>query len=113
MLFEPQTAPPRRRRTTAAHRPEPRFPPTIVINGRHYNRESDLRRYDAELIAYALGVRPVYPPPPDPDPLVPLKQSEKRYGVGRRTLGRRMKAAEAARKTAEAPASSSNAEETA
>jgi hypothetical protein len=64
-----------------------------VINGRRYLKQSVVDRYDAELIAGALGAQPVFRPPCDPDPLIPMKRIADRYGVGLRTIGRRIKAA--------------------
>jgi hypothetical protein len=74
----------------------PRYPAVVTIKHRHYNWDSDLKRYEAELKAYSLGVPPVYPPPPDPDVLVPLKAAAARFGIGRRTIGRRIAEARAA-----------------
>ena len=73
---------------------KPQLPDVIWINHRGYMPESALRNYEAELRAYARGVLPNYPPPPDPDRLVPLKAVAARLGVGRRTIGRWIKAAQ-------------------
>ena len=73
-------------------RPEPKFPTIIKLKGRGYVLRSDLDRYKAELLASALGVSPVYPPAPKPDPLIPLPAVSLELGVGRRTVGRRLKA---------------------
>ncbi len=82
--------------STAALKPrriEPRFPDVMFIKGRGYVLRSALNQYKAALQAFALGVQPVEPPTVDPDPLVPLKQVSVELGVGRRTVGRRIKAA--------------------
>jgi|SRR5271165_5394023 len=76
---------------------KPRFCDVIFSNGRGYVRRSDLDRYKAELLAFALGVAPVAPPPIVPDPFVPLKQVCAELGVGRRTIGRRILESQAAR----------------
>jgi hypothetical protein len=73
----------------------PKLPPVTFFKGRGYVLRSDLNAYKCELMAASLGVAPVYPPDPDPDPFVPLKQVCVELGVGRRTVGRRIKEAEA------------------
>jgi hypothetical protein len=73
---------------------KPRLPNVVWLNGRGYMSDSDLKDYEADLKAHALGVPPVYPPRPDPDHLVPLKAVAARLGVGRRTIGRRIKEAQ-------------------
>jgi hypothetical protein len=69
---------------------QPIFPPIVWQKTRGYMPRSDLNRYKAELQAASLGVAPVYPPAPVPDPLVPLKAVCAELGVGRRT-GRRVR----------------------
>ncbi len=88
---------------------KPRFPKVVTIKGRHYNPRSELERYKAELVAEALGVAPVYPPPPAVDSLVPSKIGAEEMGVGRRTYGRRMKEAKDAAKAAAAALPTSDA----
>jgi hypothetical protein len=75
---------------TKQHSPQPRFPVVVKNNGRGYLFRSHLDRYKAELLAQALGVKPVYPPPLQPDPLVPLPAAADELGVTRRTVGRRI-----------------------
>ncbi len=77
-----------------------RFPDVLFLNGRGYAYRSAIDRYRADLMAEALGVPPVYPPPPDPDELVPLKQLAKEFGVCRRTVGRWMRRAPAVKAAA-------------
>jgi hypothetical protein len=74
----------------------PRIPLPFRVNGRLYLRRSQLDRYKAELQAHALGVRPIYSPPVEPDPFIPLKAVETELGIGRRTIGRRIAEAQAA-----------------
>jgi hypothetical protein len=75
-------------------RPEPpQFPSVTFFKGRGYVLRSELNQYKAKLQAFALGVAPVYPPDSDPDPFVPLKAVSAELGVGRRTIGRRIKEA--------------------
>jgi hypothetical protein len=74
--------------------PEPAFPPVLNINGRNYVWRSDFEKYKVELIRYATGGRSGPPAPPRPDQgdiLVPFKIVSEELGVGRRTIGRRMK----------------------
>jgi hypothetical protein len=68
----------------------PRFPAVTKVKGRGYVLRSKVNSYKAELQAYALGIRPVEPPPEDPDCFVPLKDVAAELGVGRRTIGRRI-----------------------
>jgi hypothetical protein len=76
-------------------RPEaPKLPPVTFFKGRGYLLRSQLAQYKAELQAFALGVSPPDPKIVDPDPFVPLKQVCAELGVGRRTIGRRIKEAE-------------------
>jgi hypothetical protein len=74
----------------------PAFPTVFKIRGRGYVRRSDLNYYKAALMAQALGVAPVVPSPVEPDPLIPLPAVGPELGIGRRTIGRRIKAAEGA-----------------
>jgi hypothetical protein len=70
-------------------RAKPEWPETIVQNGRHYNWESDLRHYQAQLIAYNLGADPPpKPPQPEDDRLVPIRKGGARFALSRRTVGR-------------------------
>jgi hypothetical protein len=79
-----------------ARRPEPpKLPPVTFFKGRGYVLRSALNAYKRELVAASLGAPPVYLPDPDPDPFVPLKQVCVELGVGRRTIGRRIKEASA------------------
>ncbi len=71
--------------------PEPRFPDVVWSKGRGYVFRSSLNRYKAELLAAALGVATVEPAAISPDPLVPLRQVSAEIGLGRRTIGRRIK----------------------
>jgi hypothetical protein len=73
----------------------PQFPPVTFFKGRGYVLRSQLDQYKAEIQAFALGVRPPEPKIVEPDPFVPLKQVCAELGVGRRTIGRRIKEAEA------------------
>jgi hypothetical protein len=73
----------------------PQFPPVIFFKGRGYVLRSRLDQYKAEVQAFALGVNPPEPKIVEPDPFVPLKQLCAELGVGRRTIGRRIKDAEA------------------
>jgi hypothetical protein len=75
----------------------PRFPPTTEMNGRLYVLRSDFERYKAELVSFAQGVEPAVPPPVNPDFFVPMKQVAAELGVGRRTIGRRIKLSQATR----------------
>jgi hypothetical protein len=79
-------------------RAELAFPPVISVNGRNYLWRYDLEVYKAELVRHALGGQSVMAPPSRPghDVLVPLKIAALELGVGRRTIGRRMKAAQTA-----------------
>jgi hypothetical protein len=75
----------------------PRYPlPTRLPNGRLYNWQYDLDCFEAELRAFALGALAVYPARPERDVLVPTNGVGRRFGVGRRTVGRWIKAAQAA-----------------
>jgi hypothetical protein len=80
---------------------EPSFPPTIRIAGRLYVRQSDGERYKAQLIAYALGIDVVEPPPVITESLIPITQFAKQLGFGRRTAGRRIRAAREAAESVE------------
>jgi predicted DNA-binding transcriptional regulator AlpA len=71
----------------------PRFPPVTFFKGRGYLRRSQCNRYKDELQAFALGVAPPEPKILEPDPFIPLKQVCAELGVGRRTIGRRIKEA--------------------
>jgi hypothetical protein len=75
----------------------PRFPPTTEMNGRLYVLRSDFERYKVELIAFAQGVEPTAPPPVNPDFFVPMRQVAAELGVGRRTIGRRIKLSQTTR----------------
>jgi hypothetical protein len=70
----------------------------INVNGRNYLWRHDLEGYKAELVRHALGGQSVQAPPsrPDHDVLVPLKIAALELGVGRRTIGRRIKAVQTA-----------------
>jgi hypothetical protein len=83
-------------RPAAASEGKPNFPPVGTINGRGYVGRFALEDHKAELMAFALGVAPVPPPREGPDTLVPLKIAAAELGVCRRTLGRRIKASQAA-----------------
>ena len=77
----------------------PLFPPPVRLpNGRLYNWQYDLDCYEAALRGVALGVPPTYPPRPERDVLVPTNEVGKRFGVGRRTVGRWIKRAQGAAK---------------
>ena len=70
----------------------PQWPQTLVQFGRHFCWESDLRHYQAELIALALGQNPpAKPPKPEDDKLVPIRVAAERFGLSRRTVGRRIR----------------------
>jgi hypothetical protein len=71
--------------------PTPEWPETVVQYGRHYNWESDLDHYQVALIAIARGEDvPLKPPRPPNDRLVSLREAAARFGVTRRTIGRRI-----------------------
>jgi hypothetical protein len=53
--------------------------------------QSEVDRYRAELIGQAIGAEPVYPAPRDPDVLIPASELERQVGLGRRTIGRRIR----------------------
>jgi hypothetical protein len=83
---------------TSKVRPDPPpFPPVTYVNGRGYNWRSQLEHYKEQLVRHALGGQPQPLPMTRPaqDALVPLKITGFELGVGRRTLGRRIKAAAA------------------
>jgi hypothetical protein len=72
----------------------PKFPPVTFFKGRGYVLRSDLDVYKVKLTAFALGVSPPESKPAvAPDPFVPLKAVCAELGVGRRTIGRRIKEA--------------------
>jgi hypothetical protein len=75
------------------HFPEPEFPPVITLNGPNYIWRSALEDYKARLTRHALGSRSPLPPPSstESDILVPFKVVSDELGVGRRTIGRRLK----------------------
>jgi hypothetical protein len=78
-----------------SRRPEPpKLPPVIFFKGRGYVLRSRLDHYKGELQAFALGVSAPEPKIVEPDPFVPLKQVCVELGVGRRTIGRRIKETE-------------------
>jgi hypothetical protein len=72
----------------------PQFPPVTFFKGRGYVLRSHFNQYKSALQAFALGVSPPEPKIVEPDPFVPLKQVCAELGVGRRTIGRRIKEAE-------------------
>jgi hypothetical protein len=77
-------------------RPEPpKLPPVTFFKGRGYLLRSQLDQYKAEVQTFALGISPPEPKIAEPDPFVPLKQVCAELGVGRRTIGRRIKEAAA------------------
>jgi hypothetical protein len=78
------------------HKAEPAFPPVINVNGRNYVWRYELEVYKAQLVRHALGGQSTQAPPsrPDHDVLVPLKIAAGELGVGRRTIGRRMKSSQ-------------------
>jgi hypothetical protein len=80
----------------STRRVEPQFPPVTFYKGRGYLLRSQLNQYKAEVQAFALGISPSEPKIVEPDPFVPLKQVCAELGVGRRTIGRRIKGDEAA-----------------
>jgi hypothetical protein len=73
----------------------PKLPPVIFFRGRGYLLRSQLDLYKTQLQSFALGVTPPEPRIVYPDPFVPLKQVCAELGVGRRTVGRRIKEASA------------------
>jgi hypothetical protein len=71
---------------------QPKWPETLVQFGRHFNWESDLNHYQAQLIAFSLGEDPPpKPPKPADDRLVPIRQGAHRFGLSRRSIGRRIR----------------------
>jgi hypothetical protein len=77
---------------------QPQYPPVINYNGRLYQFESHLEWFLLAVEACSLGQD--WPPLPTKRPigdkLVPIREAAARLGVGRRTVGRRIKEAEAA-----------------
>jgi len=80
----------------------PKLPPVTFFKGRGYLLRSQLDQYKAALQAFALGVSLPEPRAVYPDPFVPLKQVCAELGVGRRTIGRRIKEAETSASETEA-----------
>lgn len=81
---------------TSKPRNEPAFPPVIHLNGRGYIWRSALEGYKAEVIRHALGglkEPQATSSPAGHDVLVPLKIAALELGVGRRTIGRRIRQA--------------------
>ena len=74
----------------------PKQPPAVAANAGAI-RETLLlgkrfRHYQAELIALALGQNPpAKPPKPEDDKLVPIRVAAERFGLSRRTVGRRIR----------------------
>jgi hypothetical protein len=66
----------------------------VRIRGRLYFKRSDIDRYKAALVAHALGTAAAERPIPDVDPLVSARNVGDEFGVGRRTIGRRLKDAQ-------------------
>jgi hypothetical protein len=67
----------------------PPWPETVIQAGRHYNWESDLKYYQAQLVAFTRGEDPPpKPPQPDHDQLVPIRKGGVRFGLSRRSVGR-------------------------
>ena len=73
----------------------PKYPAVLDVNGRLYNWRSQIEHYKEQLARHALGLAPLPLPTtrPEGDVLVPVKISASELGVGRRTLGRRIKEA--------------------
>jgi len=82
-------------------RVQPRFPVVIWYNHRGYVQRGGLNRHKDELIAFAQGVafKEIEGAYTDTS-LVPLKQVAIELGVGRRTIGRRIEAAQEAAEAA-------------
>jgi hypothetical protein len=71
---------------------QPNWPETLVQFGRHFNWDSDLRHYRSELIAFSLDEDPPPKPPrPADDRLVPIREGAARFGLSRRSVGRRIR----------------------
>jgi hypothetical protein len=68
-----------------------KFPAPVTQNGRLYFWRSQLERHKRKLAGLPLDNGPK-----TPDVLVPAAQAAAEFGFGRRTLGRRIKCAEAA-----------------
>jgi len=71
---------------------KPKFPPIVCVNNRKYVTRGSLNRHKDALVAYAMGLSfndgsGQY----EDNSLVPLKQAATELGVGRRTIGRRIK----------------------
>jgi hypothetical protein len=75
--------------------PPPQWPPTVKINGRNYNWRSQIEHLKAQLVRHSAGLEPLpYPEArPEPDSLVATEQLTIEFGVSRKTLLRRWKAA--------------------
>lgn len=75
-------------------RNEPAFPPVIHLNGRGYVWRSALERHKTEIARHALGglkESQAAPSLEGHDVLVPLRVAALELGVGRRTIGRRIR----------------------
>jgi hypothetical protein len=79
----------------AAQTQPPKYPPPLNVNGRLYNWHSHIEWYKEALVAHALGQDPPPMPTtrPEGDSLIPVKTTAAQLGVGRRTIGRRIKEA--------------------
>jgi hypothetical protein len=75
-------------------------PPLIPLpfeqNGRLFWSHNAIENHRAEIIAQSTGTSPNYPEPRDPDEWITAGEAGKRLGIGRRTLGRRIRSAQAA-----------------
>ena len=76
-------------------RPAPQFPTPIRSNGRLYFSRIALEQHKAALLAWATGGAPVLSAVPAVDSFVPAPQAAAEFGFHRRTLSRRIRAAEA------------------
>jgi hypothetical protein len=88
---------------TKAQSEQPQYPPVVSYNGRLYQFESQIEWFLAAVEACSRGQD--WPPLPTKRPigdkLVPIREAAARLGVGRRTVGRRIKDAEAAAEAAD------------
>jgi hypothetical protein len=73
--------------------PEPAFPPVVVINGRNYVSCYEFELYKAALLRHAMGGQSAQaqPPRPEYDGLIAIGIAASELGIGRRSIGRRMK----------------------
>lgn len=70
---------------------EPDFPPPIRMRGRLFWRRSELEHYKRKIMAAAVGGdAELHPSQEQIETFVPAEQVAREFGIGRRTLGRRI-----------------------